>query len=70
VLKRGGEWPWTVTTDPRTTNFARILEACQGVDERPSVRVLAKKLGIDRNQVQRAIDANRTQWDATFGTPE
>jgi hypothetical protein len=70
ALQRGGYWPWTLVTDPRTKNFAAILEASQGLEEKPSVRELAKELDIDRNQVQRAIDANRAQWQSLFGDPE
>lgn len=65
ALKRGGEWPWTVQTDPRAVTFARILDATRDTGQRLSVRALAEAIGngADRNQIQRAIDANRHEYD-------
>jgi energy-coupling factor transporter ATP-binding protein EcfA2 len=64
ALKRGGEWPWTPESNGRALTFARILEETRAVGRRLSVRELAERTGADRNQIQRAIDANRGQYDA------
>lgn len=63
VLRRGGDWRWTVATDSRAVTFARILETVQQKHENLSVRELAGHLGVGRNQIQRAIVANREQWN-------
>jgi hypothetical protein len=66
ALRRGGEWPWTVETDHRAINFARILETVTTAGKRVSIRELALATGIPKSTVERAIDANRDQWDATL----
>ncbi|MGI8796911.1 MAG: AAA family ATPase [Acidimicrobiia bacterium] len=62
-LTRGGAWPWTVATDQRTTTFARILDELRDHGSQPSIRHLAEKLEVDKGQIERAIKANRAQWD-------
>lgn len=63
ILQRGGEWPWTAVTNPRAVTFARIIEEVRLAGKRLSVRELADRIKGDRNTVQRAIDANRKQWE-------
>jgi hypothetical protein len=63
VLERGGEWPWSAVSDPRRLTFARILEAVHDSGERLSIRELAQRLDVNRNQIDRAIKVNQKQWD-------
>ncbi len=67
LLQRGGEWPWTTTTDPTKVTFARILEEQNGTTQRLSIRDLAVALSCPKNQVERAIANNRRQWDEARG---
>lgn len=62
ALQRGGEWPWTAGSS-RTLTFARMCEEVRTAGHKLSVRDLAGRLDEDRNQVQRAVDANRADWD-------
>ncbi|QQM42823.1 AAA family ATPase [Streptomyces liliifuscus] len=68
VLQRGGAWPWTPLTRDRDLLWARIVDYCQQLGERPSVRELAKLTGSAQTTVQRAIDEHRNEWDALDGT--
>jgi AAA domain/AsnC-type helix-turn-helix domain len=65
ALQRGGEWPWSVLTDPVAVTFARMLAL---VEEhgRLSYREIAERLGTSKTTVERAIQANRSEWDRRF----
>lgn len=67
LLQRGGDWPWTVTTDPSAVTFARMLEEQGNTTQRLSIRDLAIALSCPKNQVERAISSNRAQWDIARG---
>jgi hypothetical protein len=63
-LKRGGEWPWTPYSDARALTFAQILEECRRAGKKLSYRELADRIdGADKNTIERAIKANRKQWE-------
>lgn len=66
VLQRGGEWPWTAVTNVKALTFASIVDEVRNAGKRLSVRELADRIKGDRNQVQRAIDANRKQWESVL----
>ncbi|MFF2215032.1 AAA family ATPase [Streptomyces antibioticus] len=68
VLMRGGKWPWTPVTRERDLLWARIVDYCTQLMERPSVRELAKLTSTSVGSVQRAIDEHRNEWDALEGT--
>ena len=62
MLKRGGEWPWTVETDPKAVNFARLLAEVN--EHGPgSLNELSKRTQIPRSTVDRLIKANQKQYD-------
>lgn len=72
ALQRGGEWPWTVSSD-RAATFARMCEIARDYafahGDLPSVRDLSKRMAeagitISSATVQRAITNNKSQWDA------
>ena len=67
LLQRGGEWPWSASTDPTAVTFARILEEQAKTSERLSVRNLAVALSCPKNQIERAIANNKRQWDEARG---
>ena len=67
VLKRGGTWPWVPGTSSYA-NFATLMDACQEAGEMLSERELARRTGIPKTSVHRAIEANRTQWDSLADT--
>jgi hypothetical protein len=63
ALRRGGEWLWTVESDQRAVTFARLIEETRSAGKRLTVRELGERTGAGKSSIQRAIDANRTQWD-------
>lgn len=63
VLKRGGAWPWTMENNPKALTFARILEEIRQAGHRLTEREIATRIGGDKSQVHRAIDANRAEFD-------
>lgn len=63
ALERGGEWPWTAVTNSKAVTFARIVEEVHLAGHKLSVRELETRLGASKSQVQRAIDANRKQFE-------
>jgi len=69
-LKRGGDWPWTVEADPRSITFAGILEEVRSHGGPLSLRDLADRLGASKSAIDRAINANRAQWDKVLAEVE
>ena len=67
LLTRGGDWPWTASSDPKAVTFARILEEQGKTSQRLSIRDLAVALSCPKNLVERAIANNRRQWDEVRG---
>jgi AAA domain/Toprim-like len=66
ALHRGGEWPFTVATNPRDVLWARIVEHCQKRLDRPSVRELASVFGVGKSTVQRVVDERADEWRELF----
>lgn len=62
VLRRGGVWPWTPASIAEA-KFANLVQACRDAGEILSARDLEKATGIPRSTAQRAIDANKNQWE-------
>jgi hypothetical protein len=62
VLKRGGDWPWTIATNPRDVTFARMIEYVQNIRAVPSQRDIAKHLDVNEITVRRAIRDNTAEW--------
>lgn len=62
VLRRGGAWPWMPGSAAQVT-FAGMLEACRTAGEMLTVRELAGLMGVSKSTVQRAIAANKDQWE-------
>jgi replicative DNA helicase len=63
ALKRGGAWPWEAVTDARGVTFAGVMGACRDAGEMLSYQELGRRLGAHPQQVKRAVEANRPQWD-------
>lgn len=63
ALKRGGEWPWTEEVDRNSSTFAQMMELVQSLGKVPNYREMAVELSCTKIQIQRAIKANRNQWD-------
>lgn len=66
VMQRGGEWPWTPTTNVRDQDWMKILDHCADLFERPSIRDLADQLSIDKNRVERALKKHQAEWTARW----
>jgi DnaB helicase-like protein/AAA domain-containing protein len=62
-LKRGGDWPWTPTQNPREVLWGRIVARCQEDGRTYSVAWLARLLEAGKGSVQRAIEVHRTEWE-------
>jgi hypothetical protein len=60
-------WPWTPLDSARDVTFARILEEVRMAGRILSLRELADRLSTSRMTVQRAVDANRAQWEVECG---
>lgn len=64
MLRRGGEWPWSPVTRPRDLLWAKILGHCTEAGDQLSYRDLAQMTGASVGAVQKAINENRSAWDA------
>lgn len=63
ALRRGGTWPWTLASAAEA-KFIDLVTACRDAGEILSHRDLVKSTGIPKTTVQRAIEANRSQWNS------
>ena len=63
TLRRGGEWPWTATNNPREELWNQILVWVDHNGRIPTGRLLENELGRSRSSIQRAIKAHQKFWD-------
>lgn len=63
MLRRGGTWPWTPTTDAKAVTFARILNEVRQAGRRLTERELVDATGASKGTIHRCIEANQTQFD-------
>jgi RecA-family ATPase len=62
ALQRGGEWPWS-PAEPKVATWALIVEACREAGAPLSLRRLEERLPVSKSTIERAIHANRAEWD-------
>jgi hypothetical protein len=70
LLKRGGQWPFTVETRDRDVLWAKIAGYCADAGEQLTERDLAQLTGKAQMTVHRAIDEHRAEWAALGRTTE
>lgn len=63
MLKRGGEWPWTVEARVVEVRWVSIVAIVRQMGGKPSVNKLADMLGEARANVRRAVEAHQPEWD-------
>jgi len=63
MLKRGGEWPWTVESNQRQVTFARIVDLTRERGKRLSLRELEQTLNVPKSTIDRAVAANQRVYD-------
>lgn len=63
LLRRGGAWPWTPSTDRRELLWARVLEYVDCAPTFPSQRELATALATPKGTVQRCLEAHPAEWE-------
>jgi hypothetical protein len=63
TLRRGGEWPWTTTDNPREELWELLCAWVDRYGRVPSIRSLEAETGKPRSSIQRAIKAHQDVWD-------